>query len=1018
MLLSTVKSFARLNTYGLWSRDCSDPSTPEASRLSTSDRAEVSRSSILFFDSHEDLSATLLNSAEHASEIKFLCALANKIKLLFPSSSSTETQYREKRELLMILLSDLKSNHSDRRAGARLVLSFLAAPSSPSPEGTAGASSHSYAPLLPLHPVQDKASNDLQCPGKLAETVRLAFVRGPSLVDFTSFLMGLCDPCHRTFSHPSTHMKAESSESSVKALVELQRKCVVDCLLAVATEETECSILAQLLGALHALDNQIPSDSRSSTMAANILLNMYATRRLTSEFLLASLVRDRRWAFLASILSRDIERIKEFSTVDTDRGSAAVGSGGIVLTKIGGSGVDQCIRMDISALKMLLFIALETARCYDNCDHVIGDVDIAMKEDRAVAGSTIQLHPSTECASIILGTAAAKDCKAHFLPSIAEALCAEAITSRSNPLSFSVHITAASKGSGCSNGSTAIALRPLIAALSASSLLDLLTVLSAERQVSSPLIHSGLSAGILKMIVEAIDGKLMCISRSSDSSCSSGSGSSSSGSSGASEVWQSLVKPYSAKKVERIQCELQPLVLEIFARAAADPSDSIGSPKYWALHSATLTNLFTLKELHSTTQASTALSTGPLTAIGGNDGEAAFTESMDHGLQSNSLVTDGMFTSHIALSLNRTDVTDRVTEMTHSIRRVAEHIARGNILEALHAISSAINLITCDDAFHAESKLQGARDGSEVGAETGVLGDAGVSRGALSWCRGLLQSVIKQSTQYGLAMMTVSCIASALMSRHEEEVLLALALTGMGCDISGHTHVLLIPTDNSLVARCDFSSTRWCLCARALVPLLSRDVEQALHIFLRGMAIFTLLGGEEGTDGTVLFVLLRQLLSVIAECLHHRSRRELIDTILPRGGPSCEKKPHQDVERSLGHAILRLLPAVRIFISLLNDTVSAVGADGADDTEIDQTHWVENGVQGFAFPAGVRDKYQKVTHTRRSLESRGVKCGGIHEDMAAREGLREESEELLRLVVKSDESSYQMWSDLSFYLPC
>jgi hypothetical protein len=1005
LLLSTVKSFARLNTYGLWSGDCSDPSTPEASRLSISDRAEVSRSSILFFDSHEDLSATLLNSAEHASEIKFLCALANKIKLLFPSSSSTETQYREQREFLKILLSDLKSNQSDRRAGARLVLSFLAGPHSPSPEGSAENGSHSYAPLLPLLPVQNKASSDLQCPSNLVEAVRWAFVRGPSLVDFTSFLMGLCNPCDRTSCHPGTHMKAEPS---VNALVESQRNCVVDCLVAVAAEETECSVLAQLLGALHALDSQFPSDSKSSTTAANILLNMYATRRLTAEFLLASLVRNRRWTFLASILSRDLERIKEFSTVDTDRGSAAVGSGGIVLTKTGGSGVDQCIRMDISALKMLLFITLETVQCFDNCNHVIGDVDNAMQEDRAVAESTF-----TECAYIILGTAAAKDCKVHFLPCIAEVLCTESITSRSNPLSFSVHTTAASKGSVCSDDSPAIALRPLIAALSASSLLDLLTVLSAERQVSSPLIHSGLSAGILKMIVEAIDSKLMCVSRSSDSSSSSSSGSSSAG-----EVWRSLVKPYSAKKVERIQCELQPLVLEIFARAAADPSDSIGSPKYWALHSATLTNLFTLKELHSATQASTALSTGPLSAIRGNEGEAASTEPMDHDLQSNYVATDEMSISHIALPLDRTDVTDKVTEMTHRMRRVAEHLARGNILEALHAISSAINLVTCDDAVDTESTIQGPRGGSEVGVQTRVLGDAGVSREALSWCQGLLQSVIKQSTQHGLAMTTVSCIASALMSRHEEDVLLALALTGIGCDISGRAHVLLDPTDISHVARFDFSSTRWCLCARALVPLLSRDVEQALHVFLRGMAVFTLFASEEGTDGTVLFVLLRQLLSLIAESLHHRSRKELVDSILPRGGPSCEKKPHQDVDRSLEHTILRLLPAVRIFVSLLNDTVSGVGADETDDTEIDQTHWVENGVQGFTFPGGVRDKYDKVTHTRRSLESRGVKCEGIHEDMAAREGLREESEELLRLVVKSDESSYHIWSDLSFYLPC
>ena len=1005
-----MKSFTRLNMYGLWGEDCyashshsdssssSNPSAQGASRLSTIDRAEVSRSSTLYFDSHKELAEALFNSEEHSSEVKFLCALAAKIRLLFPSSS-TETQYREQRVLLKIMLSDLQSSHSDRRAGARLVLSFLAAPLCPSPDNSAGAASHSYTPLLPQQHVQDTSSNTLPSPSSLGDAVRLAFVRGPSLVDFTSLLIGLCRLSDRTINNRSTY---NNSEAVINAMVELQKNSVVESLLVVAADETECNVLVQMLGALHALHDQLTSVSQSSTTAANVLLNMYVTRRLTSEYLLASLLRNRRIEFLAAVLSRDIERVKVFGTVDADRGSASIGSNGVILTKPGGSGLDQSIHMDVSTLKMLLFIALEASRHCDKCGHVLDNIEVPQLKDHHAASGAFPLKSFKECASIILSASTTKDCKVHFLPLIAVALCNASATSRSDPLFSLVDATLVSKISECSSHSPVAALLPFIVELSASSLLDLLTVLSSERQAgpgSSPLIHSGLSTEILKVIVDTIDSKLISIPGGSRSS--------------ANEVWHLLIKPYSAKKLERIQCELQPLVLEVFALASAEPSESGSSPKYWALHSAALTGLFTLKELRSPTLASIGLVTASLYQIEEKENATASIESTELEPLSSSFHTNTMSTSTSLPLLVRVTVEGEVTEMMPGVGRIAEGLVRGNLLEAFYAISDAITRITCNSAADADNKMKVVGEGRGEGAGTGETGHESLSQRVLPWFQGLLQSITRQSTQQCPSLKTVTCIASALISCQREDVLLALALTGMGCNTSEHTRVLLDTADISRVARLDFSSTRWCLCAHALVPLLSRDIKQALDIFLRGVAVFVPLATTVGTDGTVLFVLMRQLLSVLAEGIHHRRGRELTESILLIEDYSLKKKSQQDDDRTLEDAILRLLPAVRSFISLINDTVSAVGAGEAED-KVDHTHWLEDGLQCFTLPAGVRGRRRKATGPNDSSESRDLKHDGVDQDNIAREGLREESEKLLRFIVKFDDSSSHLWSDLTF----
>jgi hypothetical protein len=63
------------------------------------------------------------------------------------------------------------------------------------------------------------------------------------------------------------------------------------------------------------------------------------------------------------------------------------------------------------------------------------------------------------------------------------------------------------------------------------------------------------------------------------------------------EKWNLLVKKFNAKKIEKIQCELQPLVLYLINRPNTDKSYTDKADGDWGLRSIVLCNLFTLDEL-------------------------------------------------------------------------------------------------------------------------------------------------------------------------------------------------------------------------------------------------------------------------------------------------------------------------------------------------------------------------------------------------------------------------------------
>ena len=189
---------------------------------------EVTKANVLYFESSCDLQLSLFEGSEHASDVKFLTALAVKVKQHFPSSSSSSssssseatscgTQRKEQRGLLKVLLSDLQSCHQDRRATARFVLSFLGdcqGRKGPKSLGnsmpTAGPETSTNVETETAWAVHDQAAANPSdyavgdvalsvarggrsvCESGVPEAIQQSFAVGPSLVDFTPFLASAC----------------------------------------------------------------------------------------------------------------------------------------------------------------------------------------------------------------------------------------------------------------------------------------------------------------------------------------------------------------------------------------------------------------------------------------------------------------------------------------------------------------------------------------------------------------------------------------------------------------------------------------------------------------------------------------------------------------------------------------------------------------------------------------------------------------------------------------------------------
>ena len=974
---------------------------------------EVTKANVLYFESSCDLQLSLFEGSEHASDVKFLTALAVKVKQHFPSSSSSEstscgTQRKEQRGLLKVLLSDLQSCHQDRRATARFVLSFLgdsqgrkgpkclgnsmptAGPEiSTNVETETAWAVHDQAAANPSDYAVGDVTLSVARRGRSAgvsgvpEAIQQSFAVGPSLVDFTPFLASAC-----AISAPDSPGRAASA--SDPPIPSPFKRQVTEALLAAVGQETECSVLHQLLRLAHSLTPPSPSAPARVT-AAGMLLNLYVTRRLTADLFLSSLLQKGGAAFFNELLVTDMNRIRTFSSRQDDDVIFVEGVD-IILTRKGAK-KDATIFMSADVLRLLLGIACLIVR---DCS------------DLQAVSSGSGNSDMMECASCILSCASLKDCKKHFLP-----LLSEALSSMSCPLNLS------------DDHPSAPLYCPLITAMAPSTLLDLLATAgnagtgAGAGASTVVLVSSGFPVECLRLIVDTLDAAVSAAASSLPGAT-------------ARERWQLLAKQFSAKKTEKIQCELQPLVLSVIASVAAckqQTSDgmeieengvsyslkSAESQRSWALNSVSLSNLFTLAELQS--HSNPAPAPAPSAVIDLTQDSAGSdvcevlmdcedsAESTDH--------PTSLPAAHVFASSEETLSVAHETDPGSASERALQLFGCGVTFTALQLCCDAITGIEKEEASSA-TEARGEDEGERAhdSDRGGGRGRGGrVDRGVLSWSLGLLQSSFALSKH--VCSTAIRCVSSALLSSHNEETLFALSLTG-ACDAEAADDSKGPQTKGGMS-----SGRRWCIFALMLTPLLSREKEQALGAFQRGLAVLKILTlGTGGADGSVLFLLLRQLLSLLAEDLFHRSGGQLVDSLHMNEGRDRRINHLQKNSKASRRIISKLLPSIADFVSILNPAADHVAKVRAEDE--DPEFWDSARLQGHSFyecGAEIDSAVRGDSSCAVAAPGAGVDAGAeLHMDcLTGREMMRRESQRFLDLIVLSEEGSSRTWSHLTFY---
>jgi hypothetical protein len=1005
--------------------------------------SEVTKVNVLYFESSSDLQLSLFEGTEHASDVKFLTALAVKVKQHFPSSSShsssassvaCDTQRKEQRGLLKVLLSDLQSCHQDRRATARFVLSFLGdlqGPKRPdhwsNPIRTAGLGSSTNAEAEAAGTVHDQVAASpsdcavgdtalsVACRGRSAvesnvlEAIQQSFALGPSLVDFTSFLANAC-----AISAPHSPGRAAAALADPPIQGPFKRQ-VTEALRAAVGQETECSVLLKLLRLAHSLTPPSPTAPARVT-AAGMLLNLYVTRRLTADLFLSSVLLEGGAVFLSEVLVTEMNKIRTFSSREDDD-VIFVDGVDIILTRKGAR-KEASIFMSADVLRLLLSIACLIVRDCSDFQAVHSPSSSCISE-------------WMECASCILSCASPKDCKKHFLPPLSDALC-----SMSCPLTLTPTLSDEKPSVGINRASRSPLYCPLIAAMGPSTLLDLLvtggnTGTGVGAGTSTVvLVSSGFPVECLRLIVNTLDAAVSASASSLPGATTK-------------ESWQLLAKQFSAKKIEKIQCELQPLVLSVIASAAAGKQlasegkemeengarysvESAEGQRSWALRSVSLSSLFTLAELqpHSNPAAAPAPPTVPdLTQ--NSAGSATCEVLMDC---EESAESTGQPAPVPAVSFSVSAPSEGTLSAAHGTdrgtasQRALQLFGCGVTFTALQKCCDAISDIKEEEeqvdgssASQARSEAVGGVRVQDIdrAGERGRERGGGVDRGVLSWSLDLLKSSFSLSKH--VCSAAIHCVSSALLSSHKEETLFAVSLTG-ACDAEAADD-----RDGPQAKGRMSSGRRWCVFALMLSPLLSREKEQALGAFQRGLAVLktlTLGTGTGGADGSVLFLLLRQLLSLLAEDLFHRSGGQLVDSLHLNEGRDRRINHLQKNSKASRRIISKLLPSIADFVSILNLAADHAAKVRADDE--DPEFWDSARLQGHSFSEcrAERDSaLREDSSCTITVPGVGVGAGGkLHIDrLTGREMMRSESQRFLNLIVLSEEGSSRTWSHLTFY---
>jgi hypothetical protein len=999
--------------------------------------SEVTKANVLYFESSFDLQLSLFEGSEHASDVKFLTALAVKVKQHFPPSSSNsslaasvacDTQRKEQRGLLKVLLSDLQSCHQDRRATARFVLSFLGdrqglrRPNSlgnpiPTDPGTStNAEAEAAGTVLvqalanPSNCTVGDAALSAACRGRSAgessvhDTIQQSFALGPSLVDFTSFLASAC-----TISTPHSPGRAVTAAADPPTQGPFKRQ-VSEALRAAVGQETECSVLLKLLRLAHSLTPPSPTAPARVT-AAGMLLNLFVTRRLTADLFLSSLLQEGGEAFLSEVLVTEMNRIRTFSSRQ-DGDVISVEGVDIILTRKGVR-KEASIVMSADVLRLLLSIACLIVRdCSDR---------------QAVSSpSSSGISKWMDCASCILSCASPKDCKKYFLPPLSDALCSLSCPLTLNPSLSDEHPSAGTDPSAARGPLYC----PLIAAMAPSTLLDLLvtggnTGTGAGAGASTVVLaSSGFPVECLRLVVNTLDAAVSA----SASSLPGGT---------ARVSWQLVAKQFSAKKIEKIQCELQPLVLSVIASAASgkqqasegmemeensarDSVESAESLRSWALCSLSLSSLFTLAELQP--RSNLAPAPAPPTVPDLNK-DSAGSDACDALMDCDeSAESTGRPTPLPAASAPSEDALSAPHGMDRGTasQRALRLFGHGVTFTALQQCRNAISNIKKEEDQMAGSSAAHSRGEAEEGeraqdsdrGERGRERTGGVDRGVLSWSLDLLQTSFSQS-EY-ICCTAVHCVSSALLSSHKEETLFAVSLTG-ACDADATDD-----RDGPQAKGRMSSGRRWCVFALLLTPLLSREKEQALGAFQRGLAVLktlTLGTGTSGANGSVLFLLLRQLLSLLAEDLFHRSGGQLVDSLHLNEGRDRRINHLQKNSKASRRIISKLMPSIADFVSILNPAADHAAKVRAEDE--DPEFWNSTRLQGHSFSECRAERDLAVRDVTVPGAGVGVGIGAegkLHIDrLTGREMMRSESQRFLNLIVLSEEGSSRTWSHLTFY---
>ena len=895
-------------------------------------------------------------------------------------------------------------------------------------------------------------------PSSIAQSIRSAFKAGPWRVNFSAFLLAACEPPEQEST--VTTDAAVMLEGDVMA----DRSMVLSAVRAAAMQESDVHVIIQLLQtALTFRVSPTPSHSTAVEPAADILCSVFTSRRLTADHLLQYMVQSNRLGVLSDMLMSVLNQINTLTqtptpVVDiaaTEEAVVVVAepvavTGEVVLTK-SIDGHDVALSKNTETLRLLVFIAGVIVRCDGaHSNHGVG-AKMEMEVETTISAGSSSKSLLMCCASTILSCCTVKDCRKHFLPLLADALCNTPFPSpRRNPLTLLPY------------SSTTPAYHAMLGNLSPLGLLDLLAIAGVTGAAAAggvtTLTSSGLTVDCLQFIVDTID---------------EGVRSTLCGDMSTAESWQVLVKPFSAKRIERIQCELQPLILWVIATTVAgargvsdseivrpecveEEKEKVGKAKEkmevemsviavenlrsWALQSITLSNLFTLKELHTNIEIDTA---GDL-HVGGDGDVMVCTSSPDEIFTSveedkteakvevevKMEVKEDVLDSSSPVPLPHDRAVSESVSSRSSTDAILSMIAQKDTFSALQLCLEFLrivpsNLGSNDDIIQTDTTTPSTLPTvplvplpthamEEVPSEMSILpvpppptspapppthdmeveqsedsSSTEVQR-VLSWCRELLHGAVELSSNHAHAAALV--ISTALLSCDKENVLFSLSLCSDAdslCTAQSNREKQSEGNGNE--------HSQWHISAIMLSSLLTECWELSLSRFKRGIDIMESLPPLQ-TDGSAMYVLVRQLLMLVADGIFDCTRGLAVANL--------HTTHEQDVPQSESPKALALKQFTAAVLSAVSDFTAMLVHHTGDMSSV---------IEGSHFRNTIR--LTGCTNRMSSRASTSLNSSSQRQQVGAsdKEELRRECESVLRKILHSDERLFQSWSHISFH---